>query len=78
MNNYKDLDPRGRDYRAFRTGEKGQLRRKGEKGDQTRSVRENKLPKKALFQDSLPGQGVKYLPASQPSYVRDSILFWIN
>ena len=56
MNNYKDLDPRGRDYRAFRAGEKGQLRRKGEKGDQTRSIRENKLPKKALFQDSLPGQ----------------------
>jgi len=31
MSNYRDLDLWGRDYRAFWTGEKGQLRRKEER-----------------------------------------------
>lgn len=59
MNNYRDLDPRGhsRQERKDNWGEKER------EGDQTRSVRKNKkeLPKKALLQDSLPGQWVKYL-----------------
>lgn len=68
MNNSRDLAPQGRHCRAFWTGEKGNWGEKGREGDQTRRVRDSKLPTKVLLQASLPGQWVRFWPFSQPSH----------